>query len=401
MFRSMPSPRAGRGFAMIFALFVIVILLLVGLVMLANAQNVADNARNTEVKTLTWDAAEAGLNSAMDQLDGPPPFAALGSTASQLTAVKLQNGYSYTFAITPNFVGNLPINGTDITGGTIIIPAGMGYVQSTGKSPDGLRSSVVEAVVDPTFLNNQFSNDAMDTGGDIQGNWNHKIGITECNEGKKDANVHANGNITATVGFDQGTATASGSTDSLNNSPGGINTPQVKLPTAQLGLFVADAKTIAQSGGTNLYVPSGGSLPSSYTCPPTAPSYGCIVYYDGSLSIAGLQDFNYFGHLLVIINGNYKSTGNSGFTLQSGQQSVFIVNGNADMGGNSDTGALYWVKGDTTLHGNGQTFGAIVTGGNGIFAGGGSGGGFTCDPNALGIKLDLPGKVVMKAYAEY
>ncbi|HXM18974.1 MAG TPA: hypothetical protein VN934_09200 [Candidatus Tumulicola sp.] len=379
---------------MIFALLVIVILLLVGLAMLANAQNVAGNARNTEVKTLTWDAAEAGLNAAMDKLD----VAIVSTTPGNGT---LKNTYTFAYTITPNFSGGIGKPGTDSTGAAMTIPPGMGYVQSTGTSPDGLRTAIVEAIIQPTGINQQFPNDAMDAGGDVQGNWNHKIGITECHPGKDDATVHANGNITATVGFDQGTSTASGTTDTLNPSPGGVNTPVVTLPTASMGSFVADAKTIAQAGGTSLYVPSSGSLPTTFACPLSAPTYGCIIFYDAALHISGLQDFNYTGHVVVVINGDYSSTGNSGFTLQSGQQSVFVVNGNADMGGNSDTGALYWVKGDTTMHGNGNIFGALVTGGNAIFAGGGSGGGFQCDPNALGLTLKFPGKVIIKSYAEY
>lgn len=394
MLKAAALPRGNRGFAMIFALLVIVILLLVGLAMLANAQNVAGNARNTEVKTLTWDAAEAGLNAAMDKLD--VAIASTGAGNGTLT-----NKYTFAYTITPNFSSVTGKAGNDSSGAAMTIPPGMGYVQSTGLSPDGLRNAVVEAIIQPTGINQQFPNDAIDAGGDIQGNWNHKIGITECHPGKSDANVHANGNITAGVGFYQGTATASGSTDSLNGSPGGINTPQVSLPTATLSSFVADAKTIAQAGGTSLYVPSSGSLPSTFACPLSAPSYGCIVFYDAALHISGQQSFSYTGHVVVVINGDYQSTGNSGFTLQSGQQSVFVVNGNADLGGNSDTGALYWTKGDTTLHGNGNIFGAIVTGGNLNVLGGGSGGGFACDPNALGLTLKFPGKVVIKSYAEY
>src|ERR1700737_1993366 len=92
------SPRSRRGFVMILALMIAVLLLLAGLAMLTNAQYAANDTFSTEQKNLAFDAADAGLNSAMDGLNQSPGTDPSGSAT-------LPNGYSYALSGTTNLNG--------------------------------------------------------------------------------------------------------------------------------------------------------------------------------------------------------------------------------------------------------------------------------------------------------
>jgi hypothetical protein len=390
------SPSASRGFAMVFSLFIILLLLVVGLAMLAVSQQGSSKTRNLESKQGSFNAAEAGLNKAIDALDASLGFSAYGSGT-------LSNGYTYTYSVTNNLQNPNPKPTSDpVTGGSVQVPGARALIVSTGQGPNGERPTTIESIVEDTQSVVTFPNDAIDAGLDIEGNWNHKIGVAGSAPGANDAKIHANHNVTATIGFLQGTSTASGTVDSLNAGPGGINAPQVVLPTNQLPAFVSSELAIAQGGGPYaMYIPASGSLPASFSCPAGAPSYGCTIFFDGPLHISGNSTFSFTGKVVLVINGDFTATGNSGLSFASGSRSLFIVNGNADIGGNGTVGALVWAKGDTTLHGNGNYTGAIVTGGNAIFNGGGSSGGFEYDKTLQGFTVTVPGHIVVTAFGEY
>jgi hypothetical protein len=116
--------------------------------------------------------------------------------------------------------------------------------------------------------------------------------------------------------------------------------------------------------------------------------------------MSGQTTISFTGRVLLVINGDYSSTGSSGITFQGGTKSLFVVNGNADIGGNGTAAALIWAKGDTTLHGNGFQLGALVSGGNVNFAGGGSTGGFKYDPSLNNFSITIPGHIVVMTYGE-
>jgi Tfp pilus assembly protein PilX len=390
------APRQSRGFAMVFALFIVLLLLVIGLAMLSVSQYGASDTRKLEIKQASFDAAEAGLNQAMLTLDNSLGFSSSGSGT-------LPNGYAFTYSVKNNLLGTNPLPYTDpFTHGSVQVPPARALIVSTGQGPNGERPTTVESIVKDKQSIVTFPNDAIDAGLDIEGNWNHKIGVAGSAPGANDAKIHANHDITATIGFLQGTAGASGTVDTLNSGPGGINQPQVVLPTNQLPGFVADELAVAQAGGPYaMYIPSTGSLPASFNCPSGAPPNGCTIFYDGPLHISGGSTFAFTGKVVLVINGDFTATGNSSLRFQSGSRSLFMVNGNADIGGNGAVGALVWVKGDTTLHGNGNYTGAIVTGGNAIFNGGGSSGGFLYDKSLQGFTINIPGHIVITAFGEY
>lgn len=386
-----------RGFAIVFSLFIILLLLVVGLAMLAVSQYGSSDTRNLETKQASFNAAEAGINQGIYSLDTSLVFSSYGSGS-------LTNNYTFHYTVTNNMLNpNNPLPTFDpVTGGQVQVPGGHALIVSWGQGPKGERQTIIEAIVKDKQQTVTFPNDAIDAGLDIEGNWNHKIGVAGSSPGANDATIHANHNVTATIGFLQGTSTASGTVDTLNSGPGGINAPQVVLPTNQLPAFVAAEMAIAKYGGAYaVYIPASGSLPSTFSCPSGAPSTGCTIFFDGPLSISGNSTFAFTGKVVLVINGNFSATGNSALRFQSGSRSLFMVNGNADIGGNGSVGALVWVKGDTTLHGNGNYTGAIVTGGNAIFNGGGSSGGFLYDKSLQGFTVNVPGHIVITAFGEY
>jgi len=386
-----------RGFAMAFTLCMTMLIMLLGLAMLAVSQASSLSTMNVERKQESFDAAEAGLNQAIDQLDGASTY-----TASN-TSGTLSNNYTYQYTVINNLARGAAVPSTDpVTGQTVTVPANRAFIISTGQGPNGERATTVESIVKQTGTQFNFPNDAIDAGIDIAGNWNFKQGIKGSSPGANNANIHANHNITANVGYLQGGASASGTVDTLNSGPSGVNTPQRTLPTSQMAAFVAYWKSQSQEGGKyNEYLPAGSTPPTTFDCPSDAPASGCVVFYDGPLIISGKQTITFTGTVTFIVNGNYYASGSSQISFQSGTKSLFAVNGNADDGGLGTMYALIWAKGDVTLHGNGWQQGAVVAGGNAYLLGGGSSGGFIYDAALNNFGINIPGHVVISAYGEY
>ncbi|MBC5807060.1 MAG: hypothetical protein GIX00_00460 [Candidatus Eremiobacteraeota bacterium] len=380
--------RSQRGFALIFSLFIMVLLLITTLLLLQNAQGTAANTRANELKNGALNAAEAGANKAMDALDGS--LAATGPGSGTLA-----NGYKYSYTIYPNLSNGPQRTYTDPQLGSIVVPSAMAAIVSVGTGPVLERPVTVEEIIQAP-VNFNLGSDAILANVDISGHWNHKIGIEESSPGANDANIHANRNVTADVGFLHGTATASGTTDSLNGSPGGVNTSQQFVP---LGQFPALIQYMQNHASVTV---NGGSLASSYTCPAyVAGVLGRVIFYNGSLHPSGQAKTTFTGDCILVINGDYDQTGQASMAFQASQHSIMLVNGNASYAGNAATSALLWSKGDITLDGNANITGAVVAGGSVSFGGGGSGGGFEYDRSFLNFQVNIPSKIKTAAYAEY
>jgi hypothetical protein len=377
-----------RGFALVFSLFIMVLLLITTLLLLQNTQGTAANTHANELKNGALNAAEAGANKAMDALDGS--LAATGPGSGTLA-----NGYKYSYTIYPNLSSRTSKSYTDPQLGNILVPPAMAAIVSVGKGPVLERPVTVEEIIQAPVNFNLGSN-AILANVDITGNWNHKIGIEESSPGANDANIHADGNISASVGFLHGTATASGASDSLNGGPGGVNTAQQFVPTGQFPALIQYMQNHAS------VTVNGGSLASSYTCPAyVAGVLGKIIFYNGSLHPSGQTTTTFTGDCILVVNGDYDQTGQAAMTFQSSQHSIMLVNGNASYAGNAATSALLWSKGDITLDGNANITGAVVAGGSVSFGGGGSGGGFEYDRSFLNFQVNIPSKIRTAAYGEY
>ena len=240
-----------------------------------------------------------------------------------------------------------------------------------------------------------FQRYAIVTGRNVQGTYQ---GAIRDASGGNGAAVHAGGSINASVsGGVAGSATASGDTNTL--PPHTANAGEVSLPTvAQFDTMVSnfENQTKLFPGPTNVYVPDGGGLASSYTCS-SGSSSGCLLFYDGKLELSS-QQLTFSGPWTVVVNGDLTQTGISSLTFS--QRSVLIVNGNASIEGNGLAGAYVEIKGSTKYGGSGNFKGALITLGNFTFDDGATGY-FDYDGSVLPPAKIIAGRVKVVTYAEF
>jgi hypothetical protein len=400
---------AARGFLLGYVMVVAAILSVVAMLLLESAETAAIDARQVEVKNQSFNAAEAGLNAALDALDK-----SLGVSASR--SETLADGYHYTYYIHPNFNGSVSqviddpgegSEGGDHNGGMgqggnqakdkVNIPAGGAVIVVVGTGPNGERSTTLEAAVTLDVTQLSYPMYAIVSGLNMQGAYASVLSASGASGG--DLVLHANGSITArTTQAYKGRAEASGSTNTL--PPGITRASQVPLPmVSQFDYMVASYKNQAMAylGASNVYVQSGGQLQPIYSCP-IAQSQGCLLFYDGSLTMT-TQQTTLNGPWTMVVNGDL-CMGSGGALRFQNRPSLLIVNGNAKILNASLISAYLEVKGSTTLSGSAAITGAILTLGTLTFSDG-SGGGFTYDPTVIPPEHAMTGLVKIISYAEY
>lgn len=387
------SPHVRRGFVLPYVLGFAALLAVIAMLLLESANNASESTFSIQDKNAVFDAAEAGLNAALDDLD----ISLL--TGGSRTAT-LPNGYRFTYHIYPNFTGLQTLLMTDPinSAGQIFIPIGGAMIDSTGSDPTGDRSTTVEAAVTVDTTQLTYPHLAIASGLDLQGSYGSR-NITDPS-GTNNASVHANGNITASVGQLQGPASASGSTNSL--PPGTTGAATIPLPTvSQFDYMVASYKSQTETfgGPTNLYEPAGTSLAATYVCPGLGVLLGCVLFYDGPLNLTA-QSVTFSGPWTMIVNGDLNESGSSSVTFST-NPNLLVVNGNAQFTGSSSVAGYLQVKGSTTLNTDGLFTGALMSLGNFTFAGGGSAGGIAYDPAVIPPSHALTGLVKIVTYAEY
>lgn len=368
-----------------------VILIAIVVLILGHMQAVLESTRAIEEKNSSFNAAEAGLNAALDSLD--TSLLPIGSRSATL-----QNGYRYSYTIYPNLLGALGILLRDpVTGqGDLVIPGLSAVIVSHGNGPANERPSTVQALVAINIATINFQHYAVVTGRNIQGTY---AGAIRDVAGGNGAALHAGGSINASIaGGVAGNATASGDTNTL--PPFTVNSGEVALPTvSQFDTMVSnfENQTKLFPGPANVYVPEDGTLATGYTCS-TSGSSGCLLYYDGTLQMPS-QQVTFSGHWTVVVNGDLQQTGVASMTFAS-QPGVLVVNGNAQIEGNGLTSAYVEVKGSTLFGGTGDFKGALITLGNFTFDGD-SAGNFDYDASVLPPAKIIAGRVKVVTYAEF
>jgi Tfp pilus assembly protein PilX len=383
----------GRGFILPYVILVCVVILAFFSLLLASAQDLTKGMRSLDGKNGTFDAAEAGLNAALEALN-------ISSSTSGVVNGTLADGYTYTYTIYSNFAGSTgkpiadPIRGK----GLLNIPPQSALIVSVGSDPNGGRPSTVEALVAAHSVTVAFWKYAIIAGRNIQGSYQN--GITDVGK-RQTAFVHANGSIDAAIsGIVQGEATASGDTNTL--PPGRTGAAQVSLPTVgQFDMLVSDYEDEVKlyPGPADLYAGDGTKLASTYTCPSPQPADGCLLFYDGKLDLGSTQ-LTFIGKWTVVVNGDL--TDNAPAKVRFADRAGLIVaNGNASIEGDGLTNAYVEVKG-STLYGGSETFtGALITLGNFTFDSANSSGPFQFDSNVVPPSKIIMGRVKVVSYAEY
>jgi len=382
-----------RGLILPYVLLFCVVILGFFALLMASAQNLAKGMQSIDGKNATFDAAEAGLNAALEALNVSP-------SSSGIVTGSLANGYSYRYTIYPNLVGAIGKSLLDPLGGKglVKIPSQSALIVSVGTDPNGGRPSTVEALVAAHSVKVDFQKYAFIAGRNIQGSFQN--GVTDVGHGMN-ALIHANGSINAAIsGPVEGKATASGDTNTL---PGGkTGAASVALPTVgQFDTLVSNYEDEVKvyPGPADLYAAEGTALASAYSCPTPQPADGCLLFYDGKLDLATAKvTFN--GSWTLVVNGDFTEHGlaNIAFADQPG---LIVANGNASIEGSGLTNAYVEVKGSTLFGGSGTLTGALITLGNFTFDSANSSGPFQFDANVVPPSKTIMGRVKVVSYAEY
>ena len=383
--------RATRAFVLPYVMLICVVLVGITALLLTSAQELEQRTQSIEGKNDTFNAAEAGLNAALDSLN-------LSQSASGTQQGTLANGYQYSYTIYPN-EGSLgssiadPIKGI----GQVTIPGGSAMIVSHGSGPHGERPATVEALVTAHVATVQFQKYAIIAGRNIQGAYQGSI--VDAGNGKG-ALIHADGSINASIsGTLAGYASASGNTNTL--PPGTTQVKSIALPTvSQFDTMVSDYEnqTKVAAGPSNIYAEDGSLLATSYTCPST-PATTCLLFYDGKLASSS-QQISFIGAWTVVVNGDFMQSGVAKMSF-SGQSGLLIVNGNASIDGNGVVNAYVEVKGSTLLGGAGGLTGAMISLSNVSFDSTNSSATFTFDGSVVPPSKTIAGRVKVVTYAEY
>lgn len=382
-----------RGFVLPYVMLFSVVLVAIAMVVLSGAQNAAIGARGIEQKTSTLDAAEAGLNAALEGLDATQTI----STSGQGT---MADGSTYDYRVIGNFGGSITKIITDPLDsiGKLRIPSDSALIVSTGVGPRGERPTTVEAIVASHVVHVNFQKYAIIAGRNIQGTYQGSI--TDVGNGNN-ALIQANGSINASViGGLSGQAAAAGDTNTL--PPGRTDAKPVDLPTTgQFDTMVANYENQVQAfgGAADVYVARGHDLSSGYSCPTIDQATGCVLFYDGDYTTAS-QSTTFSGGWTVVFNGSFSQTGGSQLLFVGGSNTV-MVNGNALIEGVGISNAYLEVKGGTTFGGAATITGAAITLGNFDFDGERSSGAFQFDSSVVPPSATITGKVKVITYAEY
>lgn len=382
-----------RAFVLPCVMMLCVVLLAVAALLLASAQDLAHSTGSIERKNATFDAAEAGLNAALEDLNA-------SQLSSGSTSGSVSNGYLYTYTIYPNLksasdssIGD-PIKGK----GNINIPSGSAVIVSVGRDPQGGRPSTVEALITAHTAQVNFQKYAIIAGRNMQGTYLN--GITDIGNGNK-ALVHANGSINVSVsGTIQGMVSASGDTNTL--PPGKTGTALLALPTVgQFDTLVSNYEDEVKlyPGPTAVYLAKGSELTSSYSCPTPGPADGCLLFYDGPLDLTW-QKTTFDGQWTFVVNGDLTQSSTATLTF-TGHSGIVVANGNASIEGNGVTNAYVEVKGSTLFGGTGPFSGAIITLGNFTFDSNNSSGPFQFDSSVVPPAKTIVGRVKVVTYGEY
>jgi hypothetical protein len=363
--------RERRGMVMVIALFFVVITLLVAVAVLDNAAFSANDALNVQTKNQTFNAAEAGLNVAMFQLDQNNAIASGNPTPCASPLV----GYTCTWEVVLNRLYR-PAGRADDPNpqqpNKIIVPAGEALIAGWATSILGGRTVYVEQIVTPgppivlpkgaivcggtgTISHQQISDITGLHSADI------RCGTIISSGGGQtpDGNSYASGTTNQIVGFD-GTAHTQA-------------TPPKFLTAGQLAALQTSTLIKSQQGAPNFYTAGDFSTGTIGT-----NGSNCVAYIGGSLVLSGSSSIINYCPTTVVM-GDIVISGNPTYQALPASTAhilyVFGTNGVWLNGTPTTWGIVYSANADVTIDGsgNGNFAGAVITPHNATMFGGGTG----------------------------
>jgi type II secretory pathway pseudopilin PulG len=401
------SPGKQRGLTMVIALVVVAVLLFVAVVLLTNAFGSMADETSIRAKIAAFDAAEAGINKAVAELDSTRGNSTeCGPNGRGASGPALSDGGNYTWCIQWNGIldpkAQKPFDPR--TGVRVNVPDGMVYAWSLGVAPNGGRGVLIEAMIAPS-RGLMLPNGAINTGADVD--VRGRIGIWASAPGAEDADIHSNGSIlkfddpevvegnTYAVGQDQ--VQGSGMQPHENQAP-------VKLPDQdQIGAAAQNARVDAQSGVAGILPSlSGNFMGNTFVNGDLDIDHGTVtftrgqsVFINGNLCVSGQGRVINDGSTIWVAGTISTSGSGPGYSVAAGSTGMLVALGTddgrpcgnsngkfaviLDSGGTQAIGSVYSPNGSIEVTGTGVLVGRIVAGGN-LDLDGSPGSGLQYDP---------------------
>ena len=368
-----------RGFAMILALFFVLLALVIVGAVLASTSNSATSSLGVQTKNQTFNAAETGLYTALYNVDANKLI------ASGTTSTGTVDGYTYNWEVVKNNLGKpTSTTASDINPAyaSVFVGANQAYLEGWASSITGGRTVYSEAIAVP-------GPPLSFTGGAVVSGQTAQISheqITDAS-GKSGADIHAQ-QITSSGGGQtpDGNSYATCSISGCNAITGldgsaHINQAAATFLTAgQLAAIQSSALAAAQSGGSNVYVNGDWTGPGTWG----TSSGNCTVYINGNVTLSGSGTLTNYC-TTTIVTGNWTMSGSVQYTIlpASTTHATYVLGtGGATFNGTTNTaGFIYAANGPVTLNGGGSgTFSGVLYSPFSVTMNGGGASNFNYDP---------------------
>lgn len=421
----MNEKRHERGMTMMIALIVVAVLLFVAVVLLSNAFGSAATENSIRSKLAAFNAAEAGIDQVVDQLDRTHGAAsACANGADSGTMGTLADGGSYEWCIQYNAItkGAGTVHDRANAKNVITVPLNTIYAWSSGTGQGGGRGVLIEALIAPSS-GMTLPTGAVIAGGDIY--LRGDVGIYESGPGAADAVVRANGNIyeNAPPKAVQGPTYAAG-IDQVDGEGGQFpNSPPMPVPSqSQVTAASGDASKEATGSGQTIQPPKHwADLPGDVfingdldlTSGTIVLDKGKSVFIDGNVCIQdGAKLVNDGANIWV--SGVFSTVGTTdGYSVRSQGGTLVVLGADSspqctnsfgnyalqlDPIANEDVGLVYAPNGSIDLAGTGIVVGALDAG-NQVYLDSSNGGGIKIDKKITPKLPTYDFKIV--SYMEY
>lgn len=411
---------------MMIALIVVAVLLFVAVVLLSNAFGSAATENSIRSKLAAFNAAEAGIDQVVDQLDkarGQSTECANG--ANQDTMGTLADGGSYEWCIAYNgFITgqSAKIRDRANTSRTIEVPANTVYAWSSGTGQGGGRGVLIEALIAPSS-GMILPMGAVVAGGDVH--LRGEVGVYESNPGAANAAIRANGNIyeSAPPKAVQGPTYAAG-IDQVNGEGGSFpNSAPMPIPSqSQLTAAAGDASNEATGDAESMLPPKHSALVNGSVfingdldlfSGTVVLSKGKSVFIDGNVCIHdGARLINDGAN--VWVSGVFSTVGAAnGYSVRDNGGTLVVLGPDTappcansfsgyslqlDPAANAKVGLVYAPNGSIDLAGTGVVVGALDAGDE-VYLDSANGGGIKIDDKLMPKVPTYDFKIV--SYMEY